>query len=451
MQVPRVGKAVYLSRPGDLPGFTGSSLWDELTTTVRGATKVDVLTAFYSADFLIQLLEHVGNKKERKACKVRIVVTGATGPALLYEKQQLRMIKTRLHGAGFADVQVRMFATAPLFHTKLFRIVRSTQPTWYVGSANASNAIRGDNHELMLKLSGAHEALAKYVEATIAASESVEKSLPPTDIRSLASFLQSGQLAWQSSRVSLFAFSVFDISPNERQLVGNALAQRVRNAGVRTTGLDFSLKRALGNQPTTSPDGNGAQGPSKAGLRRYSIACSLGDWLPEPYESHVRKATAKVEARRLSDLIRFRDNLRQKDKSSLLIELHAYIDDVQGVFKDVQIQKKPTQGFEDRFDTFIDKVRSRLEDQDFLDRESKIQYIDPVPALTPDQPGFQRFADSFLEELAFRISYGGRNEARIVNAIRSQLKLPRHAIDPDTLRGLMEGHLEQFGWNQSAW
>ncbi|WP_164040650.1 hypothetical protein, partial [Serratia marcescens] len=71
----------------------------------------------------------------------------------------MREVENRLRGVGFKDVTVKVVMNSPVhFHTKLFRILRRTHPVWYVGSANPGSK----RHEMMVRLSGRHEALMAY-------------------------------------------------------------------------------------------------------------------------------------------------------------------------------------------------------------------------------------------------------------------------------------------------
>jgi hypothetical protein len=88
-----------------------------------------------------------------------------------------------------------LYAKSPLFHTKLYRFLIGRQPHWYVGSANASSSIADINHEMTLRLDGAHQELSTDVSKIIDGAIPINDKLPARpEIDSLPAFFRAGRL-----------------------------------------------------------------------------------------------------------------------------------------------------------------------------------------------------------------------------------------------------------------
>jgi hypothetical protein len=87
----------------------------------------------------------------------------------------MRLVRAALVELGYRDLEISIVGRAPVhFHTKVFRFLRTTRPSWFIGSANPGS----ERHELMMRLSGRHAALSDYIDAVFAVAQSVEGVIP---------------------------------------------------------------------------------------------------------------------------------------------------------------------------------------------------------------------------------------------------------------------------------
>jgi NgoFVII-like restriction endonuclease len=141
---------------------------------------------------------------KRQHCALRLVFGVATNSALAKATHDLKDFNAKLKKMKFKQTDIRLFTKA-LFHTKLYYFLNGTAPTWFVGSANASSAIEGDRHELMIRLTGRHDALFNYVRAVNDAAVPVGENpkLPRGPAREMRSFFLNGSLCYRPAALAL--------------------------------------------------------------------------------------------------------------------------------------------------------------------------------------------------------------------------------------------------------
>ena len=169
-----IDRRIFLSRLDDLPIKGAAPLSDALYKAAAGADQIIILSAYYGADYLQRSFKGF-EKRDRRSCSLTLVF-GVDGRGKLLEAvEELRKLQKQLVMLGFPSPSVRVFSKEKPFHTKLYYFRRGKQPTWFVGSANASGAIDGDRHELMVRLSGRHLQLRDYMKKVVDCSVVVEE------------------------------------------------------------------------------------------------------------------------------------------------------------------------------------------------------------------------------------------------------------------------------------
>ncbi|AWI90384.1 hypothetical protein C0214_20360 [Methylobacterium sp. DM1] len=200
---------VYVSFP-ELIGFEEAEAVADLSEAIYeaavGATEISILDGYYNVDALVGVCKQV-RRADRGRCRVRIAVCLEATALIPRTWDDMRSLGRQLRDARFRDVTVAVVARAPVhFHTKLFRILRTTRPTWFVGSANPGS----ERHELMVRLTGRHEGLSAYVDAVFASALVVGPAPPPpVEIATPRDFFLSGMLCHKPPRQHLFSFDAF--------------------------------------------------------------------------------------------------------------------------------------------------------------------------------------------------------------------------------------------------
>ncbi len=281
---------IYVNHP-DLIGLDDAKVdYADLDETMdrdaEGAAEITVLGGYYNADALVRLCMKVP-RKGRRGCTVRVAI-GLESTALIPRTwEELRAVERRLRKAGFRDVTVSVVLRASThFHTKLFRILRTTRPVWYVGPANPGSRRR----ELMVRLTGRHVALTAYVEAVFARARSVSAPSPQPELRTLRDFFLSGMLCHKPPVQRLFTFEAFRFTPEGRDrltaiLAGDAGAPHARP---RTEGLGFSLRSAPGVEEFQAPEDDGAA--QRVQYRRSCVETVLSPASPPSGRTSVAAA-----------------------------------------------------------------------------------------------------------------------------------------------------------------
>ena len=273
-----------------------------LAEAASGATEITVLGGYYNAEALIALCRNVPRGR-RSECKVRIAV-GLEAMALIPRTwEEMRAVYKRLRVLGFRDVTVAVVGRSPThFHTKLFRFLRTKRPVWFVGSANPGSG----RHELMVRISGRHEALSGYVSAVFYKAQTViDQKPPPAEVITLQDFFLTGMLCHKPPAQRLFTFDAFRFGPDHRERLATALAggAGVEHARPTAQGFGFSLRSAL-NQP----DAQLHDEEEIAGRIHYRPSCVdtvFGFWMPQAYADDIRARVRDEEAVRLSRLETF--------------------------------------------------------------------------------------------------------------------------------------------------
>lgn len=165
-------------------------LGDALNEAAKTATEITILGGFYSVEPLIALCRNVPPAK-RRTCRIRIAVGLDAASSIPKTWEDMRRLRKALIDLRFVDPIVSIVDSKPVhFHTKLYRFLHTTQPMWFVGSANPGSS----RHELMVRFAGRHDALSSYVAAAFAKAADVSRTKPTSGIASLRDFIMTGVL-----------------------------------------------------------------------------------------------------------------------------------------------------------------------------------------------------------------------------------------------------------------
>jgi hypothetical protein len=446
---------VFLSRPQDLSLEGGVSLADALGDAAVGADRIIILSAYYGTKYLESALATF-SRKDRRACSLTMVFGVETASKLPHAVEELRKLQKKLVALGFRAPSIRLFNKNAPFHTKLYYFKRSTQPVWFVGSANASPAIEGARHELMLRLAGRHEALTEYINSVIDNSVTVEevrpKSLVVSDIRS---FLLNGALCYRPlARVS-FTFEACQINSDHRAVLKKSLAaaSKVPHADPQTEGFGFSLANAVGQvageQFTTLTEAEAEAGRSMSRLkfRHMAVETIYGYWLPAAYAHDVQDKLRVIEAKSVEGMKKFAAKLESARLEKLHEELDSHVEGLKAFFADYSVKIEPKSDYKSRFSDFVRARILWLADEARLERMVRRLHIEQMPDIWGDEDSAQKFEDSFFEDLAMRFDTPGKSW--IVSVLQGELELT-DVPGPEDLKAALAKRLKQ-GFADSIW
>jgi hypothetical protein len=295
----RVDPHIYLSRPEDLD-LTSEPLKAALEQLASTATRIDILSAYYGTDYLGDLLSQAPTSI-RKRCRLRLIFGVTTYSGLAAASEALAKFRKHLVSLGYRNPEIRLF-TKSLFHTKLYLFVSGTWPTWFVGSANASGAISGDRHELMIQMRGRHDALSRYIDAVaeVAIPVGGRIDIPAGASRDMRSFFLKGSLCYRPTYRPSLAFDACQITAVHRRFLGQLLADSagVAHANPKTEGFAFSLVSVSRSQAPDPGSDRAHQNPisnaggAHRGPKRLAMLSHLEN----------RRAKASSIARRANDM-----------------------------------------------------------------------------------------------------------------------------------------------------
>jgi hypothetical protein len=446
---------VFLSRPQDLPLEKAVSLSEALGAAAAGADKVVILSAYYGTDYLKSAFAELP-KKSRRACDLTLVFGLDTNARLPHAVEELRKLRMELVKLGFRSPSIRLFNKDAPFHSKLYYFKRATKPIWFVGSANASPAIAGARHELMIRLSGRHDQLSEYVKCVVERSVVVEEVTRPTLVVSdLRSFLLNGALCYRPlSRLS-FTFEACQINSDHRAVLKRSLAaaSEVPHADPQTEGFGFSLANAVaqvtGQQfaDLAAADAEVGQSVSRLKFRHLAVETIYGYWLPSAYADEVKQKLRQIEQKSVAAMRRFASKLEEASFEALECELDRHVVGLKEFFAKHSVKIKPKSDYKAKFKDFVRARKSWLADEHRLERVVRRLHVEQMPDIWGDEDATRKFEDSFFEDLALR--FDTPRKSWIVGVLREELNLTEGS-EPEQLRLALEGRLKA-GFGDSIW
>lgn len=451
-----VDPRIFLSRPKDLPLETAVPLSEAMGEAALGADKIVILSAYYGTDYLKSVFRALP-KKRRMACALTLVFGMETNARLPHAVEELRKLRSKLGEFGFPSPDIRLFHTDVPFHSKLYYFKRATQPIWFIGSANASPAIDGARHELMIRLSGRHEQLAEYIKAVVERSVPVGEVTKTSSIVSdLRSFLLNGALCYRPlSRLS-FTFEACQIKSEHRAVLKKSLAaaSEVPHADPQTEGFGFSLANAVG-QITGQQFANLAEADAEVGqsinrlkFRHMAVETIYGYWLPSAYADDVEKRLRTIERKSVAAMKRFASKLQGARSAALEDELDKHVEGLKTFFATHSVMIEPKPDYKRRFAAFLNARKSWLADEHRLERIVRRLHVEQMPDIWGDEDAAEKFETSFFEDLSMR--FDTPRKSWIVSVLREELDHLTEEPGPEELRSALEERLK-VGFSDSIW
>ncbi|MCJ2009576.1 hypothetical protein [Methylobacterium sp. J-092] len=419
-----------------------------LHEAAAGATEISILGGYYNTDRMIALCKRVP-RAYRRDCRVRIAI-GLEATALIPRTwTDMRGVEGKLRQAGFRDILVSVVTSSPVhFHTKLFRILRTTQPIWFIGSANPGSR----RHELMVRLSGRHDALSAYVKAVFETAQPVTNAPPPIgEIITPREFFLTGVLCHKPPVTRLFTFDAFRFSPSARDLLAAILAGEagVEHARPRTEGFGFGLRSALGMEESDGAEPE--ETVQRIQYRRSAIETVLGLWMPRAYAAEIERRVEGEEDTRLIRLSALAAALRSEAGRERAVAAFAdHVRSMQTVLDRHNIPAQPVQDRQGAFARFLDSRNRTLADEDRRIRLSRVLTLTDMPDIWGDVHAADAFETSFHEDLASRLAAGGVGAGRIVRSLARGIDLSGGET-PEEIAAALAYRLEARPWIDDEW
>jgi hypothetical protein len=392
-----IDSRVFLSRPQDLPLKKPVRLSEALSEAARGADSIVILSAYYGTDYLKSAFATLPQKR-RRACALILVFGIETNARLPYALEELRRLRNRLVDLGFPSPSIRLFHTDVPFHSKLYYFKRATKPIWFIGSANASPAIEGARHELMLRLSGRHEQLSEYIKAVVDRSVPVEEvTRPSSTVSDLRSFLLNGALCYRPLLRLSFTFEACQINSDHRAVLKKSLAEasEVPHADPQTEGFGFSLANAVG-QITGQQFANLAEADAEVGqsikrlkFRHMAVETIYGYWLPSAYADDVKEKLHAIEQKSVATIKKFAAKLQGARSEALEQELNKHVQGLKKFFAAHSVKIEPKPDYKGRFAEFVKARKSWLADEHRLGRIVRRLHVEQMPDIWGDEDAAQ--------------------------------------------------------------
>jgi hypothetical protein len=456
---------VFLSRPEDLrPNGAGRSdtlkpenLSKALKEAADGSDRIFILSAYYGTDYLKSFLGAIP-RRSRTACAITLVFGVENAARLPQAVEDLRKLRRELVTLGFPSPSVRLFTKRAPFHTKLYHFKRGTQPVWFIGSANASPAIDGARHELMVRLRGRHEQLMEYSERVIEQSVIVAAAPPDALVTDLQSFFLRGSLCYRPLTRLGFTFEACQITGEHRAVLRESLAaaSEVPHADPQTEGFGFSLADAVGQisgkrfQDLAREEAAG-RSTGRIKFRHMAVETIYGYWLPAAYAENVEEKLKAIEEKSLKRLKAFAADLDKISHESLEKELASHVEGLKAFFAGHSVAIEPKKDYRKSFKSFIEARRDLLSDDDRLKRMTRRLHVEQMPDIWGDPDSAEKFEASFFEDLSLRFD---SSNFWIADVLRAELKL-NGDMRAEALRAALEQRLEAgisdgFWWAESA-
>lgn len=448
-----VDSSIYVALPGAI-GITAdkdgvNELHESLLNEAATATSITILGGYMNPTYVKALCSKVPKRGTggRSSFPLRIAIGIEPSRPLAPQWAELRKLQADLQADGFRSVEVKAVLTEAVhFHTKLFGFIRSTRPTWYVGSANPSGTNR---HEMMVKVKGKHKSIATYAEAVLAKAKAVSSRPPAEEAHTLPAFFQSGYLAHKPTSSNIFTFNAYNFTHEERRKLEQNGGEMIGviHANPTIEGYGFRLDNALG--AGSLQEGEFAKA-RKISFTSSSIETVFGYWMPAPYAGKIRLEFKSEEDARGRRLAAFAARLcSSTGMDSALSGFANYLKAMENLLVRKNISKKPNQDLQERFEKFLSSRVNILSNKERRARLSRVMVLQEMPEIWADERSVKAFEESFFEDVAFRASKDGK-KSRIITSIIDGIE-GVDSSDPDGIRRALERRIHEGAWTDDGW
>jgi len=421
--VMRIRDVAYLSREiGSAVVFSNeyfSDLSKALEDDAKSATQISIVSGYFGSDYVLNILQHI-TKRRRVRCTVRLIFGCENTWDFVYKKSRERELLDEVIKLGFRKkrVKIKVFRDTVPLHTKLYGFLKTTSPVWFVGSANASKAIDGARHELMMRVTGRSEALEKYVSELLeTTSDALDKksSLPIL----LKSYFAEGSLIFKPTRYRRFTYDAFAINTSERRTISDQLGKdsRVPHADPGAEGFGFNLLSALGADAVSHE-----KKAESLHFRKYCVETAFGYWAPCTSIDRIETALKRSQVNDIEKLRLIAAALNKATEEDLQASFQSYLDSAQKFFDRVGVKPKRNPN-DAAFLNFINIRREWLNNEDWISRTASKIVISPMPIIWSDERASQLFEDSFIDDIVAALNAPG-NIAKVYREIAKQFMIP---------------------------
>lgn len=421
-----------------------SSLKESFEAAADGATAIDILGGYYSAERTLSLIKRVP-RTQRAGCRIRIAVGLDAAIKIRQCWDDMRYLDTSLKKAGFKDVSIYIVSGPRHFHTKLFHFLRRTHHLWFVGSANPGS----DRHELMVSLSGKHEALSGYVEAVFASAQPVTAGPRPNKLpTSLREFFLTGSLIHKKPQQAPFTFDAFRLAPEDRDKMMRSLtATSLPHARPTTQGFSFSLRSAVGSSEFAEEKNDEV---SRIQLRRYTVDTLLGSWAPRRYGNELHTQLRESEATKADDLRRFSLKIVGRGEGAVRAAFADYVGAMESFLLNLGIPVRSVEDREGAFNKFLKSRQNMLGDDANIERLSQRLQIVDMPDIWYDEKAARAFETSFFDDIENRLSIN--SNSKILRCLLKGLgEVSANYPTTEQLKGSLEKRLRRQSWKDTEW
>ncbi|WP_424195934.1 phospholipase D-like domain-containing protein [Ampullimonas aquatilis] len=405
-----------------------------------------IATAYYDTSFLLKLIKN-------RTSKIRIVIQALGGRRLATQIDELEKITLN------RNVEIQLVSSYTLFHTKLFLFRSPTKQYGIIGSANATtNAHDGTNEECVVQLSQINDLEFYFEEIWKNESISLKDARNEKKIKNLINFFRTGVLYYKPTHSVSTTYNPFNtlflkLSTSQKQSLTSNI--KLRNSSKTSEAFPaFSLKAAL----KINDDDSHIERVLR--LKRLAVQTCLGQWVPSQYADQV---DIDIEKKSKSTRKKWLDFKNLLNNNIVEKAYKDYITDVEELFNNVDIplqkewskhKKNLDYGYQDLelFESFILRLKNRLDDDDFLKRLSQPLIAEVMPEIWGDTVVTTEFQETFFESVTALISSNQtRKNSLVAKSIMTKFQDLSEIDSGEQAASFFIKNLKKNGWQNNDW
>ena len=414
-----------------------------LAFEIKRAVRISIISAYYSIDFLQEILSKV-NKTIRNKCLLELVFNGFSGERLEYQKADLLGLKYILKGLGFRNISILLNRNTTLFHTKLYFITNDKGSFWYSGSANASIAAFETNEEILVKSNSKIREVKHYITRVIENSIAIEKIIL-RDIKesNIIGFFRTGSIYFKPTSQISFTFSELNLP----DWVESKLAEVLERPAYSNTGKAwgaYNMKFSLGlfNDEETEQK-------SQLRLKPWSVETCFGYWVPNRYTQIVNRNIDEKSNHRKANLRNILNLMQQRGIDSLALDYKSYLSDVRRILAENELVWEIEEScLLEKFTKFAERIILKLSDETKLDKLCRPLVSTGMPEIWEDNLVYDDFSESFFEYISGCLY---ERHPLIVRSMKKHFKLERQD-DSDKIKSRFHKYFNsEAEWSDDYW
>jgi hypothetical protein len=415
--------------------------FDALSAAIENSTETVIISAFYDAEFLVDLMKKVPTSA-RGEYKLSMLFNGSYGRRLDDQVSVLRSIRTRLRRSGFGNVYIGLLRIGGgLFHTKLYLVQNRTQPQWFVGSANATGNGFFVNDEILLRFIGKQDDLRSYIQDKLNKSMSLDSDHFAPGPEDFTTLLRNGSLYFKSSAQVNLSFQT---------KLPETVIEKISRLNLRPRYTDpalpfsaFNIRRALAEYIDIDVKSERTIVP----IRAHSVETCLGYWVPTDLTEIVDQKIEKRSGNYGQQLEQLANVLAQPERRTRTIEQFSeFLNDIEKATGET-LQSQP---MEESFTRYYDRLASRLAKPAMREKYARPLTDTPVPEMWDDPVASLDFKESFLLDVCTRLAAGqARGVAKTI--IETIALSAEQVLDPEDLEKSMTEVIRRSGVKAFQW